>query len=161
MQFDTWSTPFEHGTIFLVDLSWGAKTWTLEKADGTKYEIKGNDKLDNVDLVARVFHLESEMLYEIAFGIVNGHRCLDEHGLTEIWSSNPPQTNTYKIKGHSWHNESPLSFFMGNDNEWSYLIVTGDECLEVICRNEPSVGVVGKIAPRFDWVSEEFPQIKI
>lgn len=62
MQFDTLSTPFERGTIFHVDLSWGAKTWTLKKADGTKYEIKGNDKLENVDLVARVFHMESEML---------------------------------------------------------------------------------------------------
>ena len=71
MQFETWSTLFEQGTIFLVDLSWGTKTWTLEKADGTKYEIKGNDKLENVDLIARVFHLESEMLYEISFGIVN------------------------------------------------------------------------------------------
>ena len=53
--------------------------------------------------------------------------------------------NTFKIKGHGWHKESPLSFFMGNDNEWSYLLVTGDECLEVICRGEPKIRVVEKI----------------
>ena len=145
MQFDTWSTPFEFGTIFLVDLSWGTKTWTLEKADGTKYEIKGNEKLENINLIARVFHLKSEMLYEISFGIVNAYRCLDEHGLTDVWSSNPPKVNTFKIKGHGWHKESPLSFFMGSDSEWSFLLVTGDECLEVICRGEPKIRAVEKI----------------
>lgn len=147
MQFNTWSTPFESGTIFLVDLSWGAKTWSLKKADGSKYEINGNEKLESADLIARVFHLESEMLYEIFFGQVNAYRCLDEHGLTEFWHSNPPKKNTCKIQGHGWHKESPLSFRMGSDSECSFLLVTGDECLEVICRGEPNIKSVKKIEP--------------
>ena len=33
---------------------------------------------------------------------------------------------------------------MGNDGEWSHLIVTSDECLEVVCRESPIVKVIGK-----------------
>ncbi|KKE85628.1 hypothetical protein N481_23245 [Pseudoalteromonas luteoviolacea S4047-1] len=33
---------------------------------------------------------------------------------------------------------------MGNDGECSHLIVTADECLEVICRASPIVKEIGK-----------------
>ncbi|TMP30632.1 hypothetical protein [Pseudoalteromonas rubra] len=144
MEFESWPTPFEDGSLWLVDLSWGTKEWTLEKSNGVKYLIKGDAKHESHELVARVFHEESQTIYELLFESVNGFRCLDEHGLTEIWSNNRPTLNTFKIKGHGWHKESPLTFFMGNDGEWSHLIVTADECLEVICSASPIVKEIGK-----------------
>lgn len=147
MEFSNWSTPFEEGDVWLVDLSWGTEVWTLEKADGRKYEISGSNKHKNNELVARVFHENSETLYEVAYENVNGFRNLDEHGLTDIWNSDHPDSNTFKIKGHGWHKESPLTFFMGNSDEWSHLIITGDECLEVICQSPPTVKVIKKINP--------------
>ncbi|MCO7204943.1 MULTISPECIES: hypothetical protein [Pseudoalteromonas] len=144
MEFQSWPTPFENGSLWLVDLSWGTKEWTLEKSNGVKYLIKGDAKHEYHELVARVFHEESQTIYELLFESVNGFRCLDEHGLTEVWSEQRPKFNTFKIRGHGWHKESPLTFFMGNDGEWSHLIVTSDECLEVVCRESPTVKVIGK-----------------
>lgn len=144
MEFQSWPTPFENGSLWLVDLSWGTKEWTLEKSNGVKYLIKGDAKHEYHELVARVFHEESQTIYELLFESVNGFRCLDEHGLTEVWSEQRPKFNTFKIRGHGWHKESPLTFFMGNDGEWSHLIVTSDECLEVVCRESPIVKVIGK-----------------
>ena len=147
MEFGNWFTPFESGEVWLIDLSWGTKEWTLEKAEGIKYTIPGSDKHKSNELILRVFHEDSETIYEISYESVNGYRCLDEHGLTEIWNGNPPKSNTFKIKGHGWSQESPLTFFMGNSDEWSHLIVTKDECLEVICQNTPTIKTVGKVAP--------------
>lgn len=144
MEFQSWPTPFENGSLWLVDLSWGTKEWTLEKSNGVKYLIKGDAKHEYHELVARVFHEESQTIYQLLFESVNGFRCLDEHGLTEVWSEQRPKFNTFKIRGHGWHKESPLTFFMGNDGEWSHLIVTSDECLEVVCRESPTVKVIGK-----------------
>lgn len=144
MEFQSWPTLFENGSLWLVDLSWGTKEWTLEKSNGVKYLIKGDAKHEYHELVARVFHEESQTIYELLFESVNGFRCLDEHGLTEVWSEQRPKFNTFKIRGHGWHKESPLTFFMGNDGEWSHLIVTSDECLEVVCRESPTVKVIGK-----------------
>ena len=144
MEFQSWPTPFENGSLWLVDLSWGTKEWTLEKSNGVKYLIKGDAKHEYHELVARVFHEESQTIYELLFESVNGFRCLDEHGLTEVWSEQRPKFNTFKIRGHGWHKESPLTFFIGNDGEWSHLIVTSDECLEVVCRESPTVKVIGK-----------------
>ena len=144
MEFQSWPTPFENGSLWLVDLSWGTKEWTLEKSNGVKYLIKGDAKHEYHELVARVFHEESQTIYQLLFESVNGFRCLDEHGLTEVWSEQRPKFNTFKIRGHGWHKESPLTFFIGNDGEWSHLIVTSDECLEVVCRESPIVKVIGK-----------------
>ncbi|MBQ4831568.1 hypothetical protein J8L84_20020 [Alteromonas sp. MMG017] len=146
MKFETWSTPFESGTIWLVDLSWGTKTWSLEKPDGSKYEISGAETHLDCDLVARIFHEDTETLYKVYYGVVNGFRCLDEHGLTEIWNSNRPQMNTLLVKNHGWHNESPLTFFMGNQDEWSHMLVTNDECLEVVCQDSPKILKVGHVS---------------
>lgn len=147
MEFDNWLTPFESGEIWVIALSWGAKEWTFEKPGGIKYTIPGCDKHKSNELIVRVFHEDSETIYEISYELVNGYRCLDEHGLTEVWNSNPPKTNTFKIKGHGWHQESPFTFFMGNSNEWAHLIVTSNECLEVICQNSPTIKVIGKAKP--------------
>ncbi len=146
MEFGTWSTLFEAGKVWLVDLSWGTKEWTLEKSDGKTYKIMGNESHKNNDLIARVFHEDTESLYEISYEQVNGYRCLDEHGLTEIWSSNHPTKNTFKVKNHGWHKESPLTFFMGNPDEWSHLLITDDECLEVICQSTPQIKLIKKIS---------------
>jgi len=144
MEFESWSTPFESGSVWLVDLSWGTKEWTLKKPDGVKFAIKGEAKHKNYELIARVFHEDSQTIFELLFESVNGFRCLDEHGLTEVWNNNRPNFNTFKLKGHGWHKESPLTFFMGNDGEWSHLIVTADECLEVVCSESPIVKELGK-----------------
>ena len=145
MEFESWLTPFDSGDVWLVDLSWGAKEWTLEYPNGKKYSVSGSKAHEEYDLIARVFHVESETLYNICYGVVNGYRCLDEHGLTELWNGNSPKKNTFKVKGHGWHKESPLTFFMGNSEEWSHLLVTNDECLEVVCQKPPVVQVNQKI----------------
>ena len=145
MEFEQWKTPFDSGTAWIVDLSWGVKEWTLEKPNGFKYTIFGSDSHRKDELIARVFHESSESLFEVVYESVNGFRILDEHGLTEIWNDSPPKANTFKVKNHGWHKESPLTFFMGNDNEWSHLIATDEECLEVVCHDSPEIRYLGKV----------------
>ena len=145
MNFESWESPFEDGTAWIIDISWGTSKWVLAKSDGSKVEIDGNSKHDNIDLIVRVFHEETEALYEVAYETVNAYRLLDEHGLLYLWSSEQPKKNTFKIKGHPWHEESPLSFAMGNDQEWSHILVTNDECLEVICRESPRISKVKNV----------------
>ena len=145
MEFEHWKTPFENGAVWIVDISWGTKEWTLEKSGGVKYRIPGAEKHDDIHLIARVFHENSESLFEVVYKLVNGFRLLDEHGLPEILNDSRPMSNTFRVKNHGWHKESPLTFFMGNDNEWSHLIVTNQECLEVVCQHSPDIRFLGKV----------------
>tara|TARA_A200000159_G_scaffold160554_1_gene180890 strand:- start:43 stop:537 length:495 start_codon:yes stop_codon:yes gene_type:complete len=145
MEFETWESPFEEGTAWIIDVSWSIDKWSLTKSSGAKVEILGNPKHKDIDLIARVFHEETEALYELAFETVNAYRLLDEHGLLYLWSSERPKKNTFKLKGHPWHKESPLSFAMGNNQEWSHMLVTNDECLEVICSESPKITKVENV----------------
>ena len=81
MEFETWESPFEEGTAWIIDVSWSIDKWSLTKSAGAKVEILGNPKHKDIDLIARVFHEETEALYELAFETVNAYRLLDEHGL--------------------------------------------------------------------------------
>ena len=148
MEFEGWQTPFTGGKVFLVDLSWGRENWELTTSDGKKYQVAGDSKHRNNDLIARIFHKESESLFEVHYDWVSGFRCLDEHGLDELWGSRSKGLGcTFRVKGHGWHRESPLTFFMGNKGEWSHMIVTQDDCLEVVCADTPMIRLIGRVAP--------------
>ena len=98
-----------------------------------------------MDLIVRLVQEEAEALYEVSYETVNASRLLDEHGLLYLWASDRPKKNTIRIKGHPWHEESTLSFAMGNNEEWSHILVTNDECLEVICRESPRITKVKNV----------------
>lgn len=93
------------------------------------------------ELLIRVFFLETEEVYKIKCSNVGAFRVLDEHGLHEIIKDLKKVTTvpTLKSRNHGWAKESPLSFFMGCDAGWSFLIMTGWDCVEVLTSSEPII----------------------
>jgi len=83
-----------------------------------------------------------------SFDDVSGFRVLDEHGLDELWNASKstprPVSTTFKVKGHLWQTESELSWIM-KSCEFSYMIATNWDCLEVITNSEPSTKIIPAI----------------
>ena len=148
MKFENWETPIQAGSVSIVDISYGTKDWFLELANGVRYSIAGSDRHEERDLLVRVFHEETESLYEVCYECVCAFRCLDEHELLEVWGDpGRPPSNTFKLKEHLWHKESPISFLSGNTGEFSHMIATDWECLEVICKDTPTFKFLEKVQP--------------
>lgn len=100
------------------------------------------------ELLVRVFVPETEEVYRIKFSNVGAFRVIDEHGLQEIiqeiYLQKVTTVPTIKSRNHGWVKESPASFFMGCKDGWSFLIITGWDCLEVLTVSEPVFELEGK-----------------
>ena len=70
MKFENWETPIQAGSVFIVDFSYGTKDWFLELANGVRYSVAGSDRHDERDLLVRIFHEETESLYEVCYECV-------------------------------------------------------------------------------------------
>ncbi|RYE86900.1 MAG: hypothetical protein EOP19_05665 [Hyphomicrobiales bacterium] len=77
------------------------------------------------------------------FSDVEAFRVLDEGGLTQLWAASEdtprPTHTTFRVRGHRWTAESEIIFHLGTSDGWSYVIATGDDCIEVLTRAEPLV----------------------
>jgi len=146
MMFDTWDTPFNLGELFLVNAMWGGDEWSVSYPGGKTYRLPiatGSKEI----LTLTVFHLETEGLYELRFPSASAFRVLDEGGLLDIWAEKETVHNCFKVKGHGWSEESPVSFAMGSDDGFSYFITTGDDCVEVVCDRPPEITFKQKLVP--------------
>jgi hypothetical protein len=77
---------------------------------------------------------------------------LDEHGLTEVAVAHNIATRpaidrtTFAVRNHGWERESPLSF-IHPAGIWSWLVVTGGLCLEIVSCEEPGVEFLRFVEP--------------
>ena len=114
-----------------------------------KYRLNDDRPDDTPALQAKVFDSKTEQLYEISFETANGVRFLDEHGLTELWGASnykPKELGScFRVRNHMWHRESPITFLFGMEGEWSYVIATMDECLEIVSAAEPRIVSLGRV----------------
>jgi len=149
MEIGVWLTPFGDGDLHIINTKWGSSDWSIEYADGKRYELKNEFQTGNSDLIVTVFHIDTESVFEIIFDDVGAYRLLDEHGLTELWESGKVKSNCFKVKEHGWSQESPLSFFMHSKDGWSYLISTEDECVEVVSTSEPQIVLKQKVTATY------------
>lgn len=148
MEVKDWNTPFSEGTIYIVDLSWNGKHFSVKYPDGSGYDLEGSKRHSDYQLIISVFHEESESLYDVMFEAVSGFRLLDEGGLLELWTQGTKFPNSALIKGHLWSKESPLTFISGFEDEWSHLIATSDECAEIVSDQHPEIRFIEKISKR-------------
>ena len=148
MEVKEWDTPFKEGTIFIVDLSWSGKNFSVEYHEGPAYELSGSKKHSDYALIVSIFHLETEAVYDVMFKVVSGFRLLDEGGLLELWTPEKRFPNCALIKGHLWSKESPITFLSGYEDEWSHFIATEDECVEVVAHEHPQIKFVEKVSKR-------------
>jgi len=151
LQFEEWETPFWGGDLQIIDLHWGDGSFSCRTKEGKEFKLEENPLFKNVELQAHILDLSDGCLYRINYSQVNGFRLLDEHGLLELWEERDKQKvklkSTFKVKNHMWSKESPLTFFHGNSDEWSHVVSTDNECLEVVCENTPSIVKIGQVTP--------------
>ena len=107
----------------------------------------------DVDLVIRVFWREGQAIYAVKFARIAAFRALDEGGLLELWEETHaqggcPTSATFKVRNHKWSKESPLAFAMSPEGLWSYVIATGNDCVEVVAFEPPEIVFERKIRPQ-------------
>lgn len=149
-----WPTPFCGKEVWILSAGYSKDNEFGLGIKEEKHYLIGNPHFQNpagTELLVRVFCLDSEEVYRIQFHDVGGFRILDEHGLLEVWDHlNKDETDwptypTLRICHHGWSRESPLSFHMGTSDGWSYMIVTGWDCVEVLTTTEPTVTLESKV----------------
>ena len=150
IEFERWVTPFSSGEARVFDLKCDVGSLEITFSDPPrKYRLNDGQPDDAPALQAKVFDSESEQLYLVSFETVNGVRYLDERGLTELWGSEnykPKELGCcFRVRNHMWHRESPITFLFGMEGEWSYLITTLNECLEIVSAATPVFENLGRV----------------
>lgn len=147
VEFAEWDTPFKVGDVTVLDLRQQTGKWWIEdQKENLRFELPKIADVGDADLVVRVFHVATSTVYAVTFHDVGAFRLLDEHGLTELWSSEAnrlghPARSSFKVRRHQWSKESEVTFQMYATDEWSYVIATDWECVEVVCRETPVVEI--------------------
>ena len=143
IEFAPWSTLVENDDLHLVSLRFDRATQRIDfVSEGFGLELPGrNDK--KVGALEAVFlSREKRAAVVFSFDDVSAFRVLDEHGLVDMWEASGrtarPAHTTFKVKGHKWQEESFLSWFM-RDCEYSFVVATEWDCLEVVAGAEPNV----------------------
>jgi hypothetical protein len=152
IEFSSWDTAFRQGYLHIVTVEYGSGPFFVSYHDPKRsYRINEDRSETTPILIVKILDTKSEELYQLSFETVSGYRVLDEHGLIELWNSDAYDYEklgrTFMVRGHMWHKESPVTFISGMKGEWSYVVATDDECLEVVSSSEPSVTSLGKLEP--------------
>ena len=142
IKFSEWRTEVENDDLAFVGLGYGGYERIEYVKDGFSIELGLADDESDGALEATFISREKKAGVKFSFANVSAFRVLDEHGLVDLWNasklqSRPAQT-TFKVKGHKWQTESELSWLMPGC-EYSFMIATGWNCLEVIANCEPTI----------------------
>ena len=143
IEFAPWSTLVENDDLHLVSLRYGHAPQRVDfVSEGFSLELPVS-KDNKVGALEAVFlSREKRAAVVFSFDDVSAFRVLDEHGLVDMWEASGktarPAHTTFKVKGHKWQEESFLSWFM-RDCEYSFMVATGWDCLEVVAGTEPTV----------------------
>ncbi len=121
VEFSAWQTDIAESDVEIIALQF----------DAVKRQLDVVLQQEDQRLVAR-------------FADVEAFRVLDEGGLTQLWAASSdkarPGRTTFRVRGHKWTSESEIVFHLGTSEGWSYVIATGDDCIEVLTRSEPLIG---------------------
>lgn len=152
VEFADWSTPFRHGNIHIISVEYGTGPHEVVYREPDKtYRLNSDQPEDAPALKAKILDTESNLLYEIAFPSILAFRVLDEHGLMELWGADTYEPKklgaTFLVRKHLWPKESPVTFTCGMDGEWSYMIATDDDCLEIVSAAVPIIQSLGEVVP--------------
>jgi len=148
-----WNTLLDGSELHILSAGFSRDNeWGLGIKNEKYYEVE-NTHFKNppfTELVVRVFSEKLEAVYQIQFYDVGAFRILDEHGIQEIIEACGKTTTypTLRVRQHGWSKESPLSFHMGTEEGWSYVIMTGWDCVEVLSQTEPRIVFESKVEPQ-------------
>lgn len=145
VEFAPWQTQIANATVDLLEVRYlDGRLESDYPQKGRRYR-KGprTPGLPNAcELAATLFVPDEERIYRIKYAGVEGFRVLDERGLMELWdataSGGRPANTTFRVRGHGWSRESPLTFCYPHEC-WSWMLASDWDCLEVVCNTEPVV----------------------
>ena len=143
IEFAPWPTGLENDELHLVDVVYGDGSFdTTFAPEKLRVGIPATRSMAAL-MVANVFSFEKRALFQISCSSVSAFRVLDEHGLLELWGADQTgrSGSTFRVRNHSWAKESYLSFLMA-DTDYSYVVATDWDCLEIVCRLPPNVELV-------------------
>ena len=143
IEFAPWPTAVENDELWLVTLRYGDASQKVDfVSDGFSLQLAESAAPESGILEATFLSREKRAAVVFTFTDVSAFRVLDEHGLTDVWLASSkeerPAHTTFKVKGHKWQEESFLTWFMPSC-EFSFMIATGWDCLEVVSASEPAI----------------------
>lgn len=145
VEFAPWPTEVQNDNLAFVGIRYGGYAQVNHRDDEQGIELTLDYARQDCCLEATFISREKKTGVVFSFDGVSAFRVLDEHGLTELWVASArearPASTTFKVKGHGWQRESELSWIMGGC-EFSYMIATSCDCLEVITDREPTISYV-------------------
>ena len=145
IEFAAWPTDVENDDLTLVGVKYGGHAAIDFVKDNHAIELTLDYADSQNELEATFISREKMAGVVFRFNDVSAYRVLDEHGLVDLWNASKkkprPASTTFKVKGHLWQTESELSWIMGGC-DFSYMVATGWDCLEVISDSEPSVRII-------------------
>lgn len=138
-----WATPFEavdSDRLHLLRVTYPSEAF-VSYADGRHYDFSEYSTLHDVCEII-VFNELDGNVYRIRCD-ANTVRIHDERDLEQVddWDDDTG-ASSLRLRGSELHRT--LSGFMNGDRP-SYLLVTGNDCVEFLCLNEPSIDVIGMI----------------
>ncbi|SDD83039.1 hypothetical protein SAMN04488071_1410 [Kordiimonas lacus] len=158
VEFERWETPFEFSDTVIFDVQYGNGGFYLYLAEGQKlWDLAPSNEKNYDSLTIRLFCPDDQTVYRIEFDQIGAHRVLDEGGLLQLWSSDerrkirnksdkPPMT--FRVRGHGWSEESPVSFIHSTTDGWSFVISSSITCVEVLSFNPPEIIAEQKLSPQ-------------
>ena len=145
IEFAPWPTDVEDDDLTLVGLRNGGHAAINFVKDVHTIELTLNYADCERGLEATFISREKMASVVFYFRDVSGFRVLDENGLVDLWNAPKntprPASTTFRVKGHLWQTESELLWIM-RGCEFSYMVATDWDCLELITDCEPSVKII-------------------
>lgn len=143
-EFREWNTPFANAHIEVIELAF-SPTLQCHDDDIPRYRDQSLLRVaTDKDLTARIYVYDSNTIYRVVFSTISAFRLLDEHGLIQFWTKTEelggrPAKTTFQVRNHLWTEESTISFFLGTDEGWSFVIASDNDCLEVLSQQPPLI----------------------
>ena len=145
--FEPWFTDYADDDLHVLQVSYlnGGLDATKLLEDGRygHFEVQP-DRPAVAELTIKLFSYSKSEVFEILFPDTIAHRILDEHSLAELWPLARPNHAMFRVGGHGWTVESPVSFALGDEKSW--MIVTDWDCVEVVATTAPIVRKIGPVA---------------
>ena len=153
IEFERHESILSDSELTVIDVRWGGGEFGIYDAeDNVTYAHKADDGFDECELYVDVFSHKFKSIYRIEFQYIYGYRLLDEGGLLDFWSS--PNYDCAKLRpiartrNSPWSKESIIPFIYSKGI--SYLIITENECVEVITDQEPTIHFVRKLEEKHE-----------
>lgn len=143
LEFAPWRTPVEDDDLFLMGLKYGgsAPHEVTFPGEGFSLALDGTEGPNNYELEATFLSREKRAAVFFGFNKVSAFRVLDEGALLDLWEASEaaprPTSSTFLVRGHKWQDESFLAW--GLEGQYSYMVATDGECLEIVTVGQPVV----------------------